>query len=152
MILRFFTPKPAFLDWLVALHKETNLPVVECGCGAGDLLREIRLRGVPAIGLDPRYELFRDDVIPEDLRDAILPFSAEDSPAIRVPAIILVCRPCHTGFPSTVNRRRHPDSLYFYVGLDHNLVLDLNFAPTKLELPDEVGLEGEHVWRVSQLP
>lgn len=145
--MRFFEPLPTFIPWLQSILAETKLPLVEIGCGDGDLMLELKAAGTPCIGVDPKYALFGIPV-PDALMASILPWQAEEWKLLsEIPFLMLCCRPCHSGFVERVNAKRHPQSRLFYVGKEANLHLDLARQPTLL-LPDPIGKAGEYVWEV----
>lgn len=149
--MRFFKPKPAFFDWIkqVVADQKKKMPVVDCGCGAGDLVMEMNKQGIPALGIDPRYTIY-DEQVPFALIARLLSMHAEDCTFVTTsPSILLTCRPCHDGFPGRINQVRHPDSLQFYVGLSNNIEFDVSGAKTKLVLED-VGEEGENIWSLKR--
>lgn len=144
--MRFFTPLPNFLPWIKAEQAKRKIPVIEAGCGDGDLLREMRAIPIPAIGVDPRYA-WCDERPPEDLLGAIVPMEAHNFSMVKnSPAIILVCRPCHSGFPIEIFDVMHDDSVMYYVGLKHNIDTDTGTIRYKKVLKEPVGKEGEFLW------
>lgn len=148
--MRFFKPTPSFLEWIGAEAKRLAMPVAECGCGDGDLLREMIAAGIPALGFDPRFVWF-DERVPFDLCSRIMTKPAEESPIVHdTPMILLVCRPCHTGFPARINQVRHPKSVLYYVGFEKNLEQDLGDALVSPVMDEPVGEAGEYVWAVKR--
>jgi SAM-dependent methyltransferase len=149
--MRFFTPTPEFWKWLKAtVKKHPKMPIIDCGCGYGQLVREMRQAGYPAIGLDPRFDIF-DEKIPLDLVGAIYAMEAEHFPLVRsTPSILFTCRPCHSGFPVHINRVRPAGSVFFYIGLEKNLELDMEDGTYRLATKKVVGEEGEKIWEVSK--
>lgn len=120
---RFFTPTPAFWEWLE--EKAQGRTIVDIGCGRGDLVRECQQRGFKVIGIDPCYTLF-DVLVPADLSNAILPMGVEECLDFigGDDLLLLCCRPCHDGFPIHVveTRRQSP---FYYVGFYKNLERDI---------------------------
>lgn len=137
------------MPWLKRTCAKHKLPAVwEIGSGDGDLLREMRAAGIVCLGFEPAY-LWNGQHIPVDLINCILPREAQDAGPIKeTPAIILACRPCHSGFPGQVNAVAHPLSPMFYVGFRKNLAFDLGGAFTSLVFKSPVGLEGEQLFQV----
>jgi hypothetical protein len=121
--------------------------IVDCGCGDGDLVRELRAKDITAMGVDHRYELLNES-IPADLFNAILPICIEDSALIKdKQCVLIVCRPCHSGFPANINEFRADDVPFYYIGFEKNLEDDLHGAPCTL-IKENVGEENEHIWEV----
>jgi hypothetical protein len=157
MFSRFFTPTPAFWDWLE--EKAQGRTIVDIGCGRGDLVRECNARGLKAMGIDPCYDLFQVQV-PSDLSSCILPMGVEDCLDLigSEDMLLLCCRPCHDGFPIHVveTRRRSP---FYYVGFDSNLERDLgSLTEFNVEFTTDpttgkyglAGIDGEKVWEVAK--
>lgn len=145
---RFFTPLPNFIPFLQRETKKNRRPIMDCGCGEGHLLRELREAKLPAVGIDPRFEQMNYSPA-SDLIAIIMGSEAENCSIIRnFPTLILTCRPCHNQFPVRVNEVRHHGSTQYYVGLDHNLEMDLMGCKTRLALKAPVGEEGEMIWEV----
>lgn len=147
--MRFFRPKPAFFTWIKqTVLRNPKMAVVDCGCGDGDLVLELNKKKLPAIGVDLRYE-FTDQCVPLELASRLMSMPAERCTFVTsYPSILLVCRPCHDGFPGRINRVRHPKSLLFYIGHEHNLEFDVSGATTNIELDHVVGREGERIWSI----
>jgi hypothetical protein len=146
--MRFFKPKQEFFRWIEKMHKShPKMPVIDCGCGDGDLLIDLHKLRIPAMGMDPRYAIFNEH-IPIHLINCLLPVEAQESNLVQnTPAILLVCRPCHSGFPIDINNTRHKKSKFYYIGLERNIELDLCNVETKLLMHD-VGEDGECLWEV----
>lgn len=144
--MRFFKPTAAFWNWLT---DHSGRPVIDCGCGDGELVREIRGKGMNAVGVDPRYVLF-DEPIPEDLTNAILPLPVEQAgELLGKHSLALCCRPCHNGFPETVATIKHPGCLLFYIGFPKNLDCDLgDWADDARLILEGVGEDGELLYQI----
>ena len=153
----FFKPLPNFLPAFTKefkrLTKKKKMAIVEIGCGPeAHIVKLLRDAKLPAIGVDPMFDPLGEGV-PMDIMGSVLPQTAEECAMIKtMPSIILSCRPCHSGFTAVVNRSRHPESAFYYVGLDRNVEKD--FLPEmemKLVTKDPVGEEGEKLWQVSDV-
>lgn len=128
--MRFFHPTEAFWEW--AEKNIKNDLIIDCGCGDGDLVREMGERGFKCMGIDPRYSIFNESV-PIDLMNRVLIKNAEESSIVQnTKATLLVCRPCHSGFPSLVRDVMRKDSRMFYIGFDKNLFCDLAHPVEKI--------------------
>jgi hypothetical protein len=150
--MRFFNPRPTFWKWFEKEFKsQEKAPIIDCGCGEGHLVRELRQKKYPALGCDPMFfGLGSDDL---DLIGCVLTMPAQELPMVRSHrSIILVCRPCHSGFPAQLNLVRHPDSRMFYIGLEKNLEFDLEPGTYKLASRSIVGEDGEKIWKISKKP
>jgi hypothetical protein len=145
--MRFFNPNKNFWKWAATLDK--NKVIIECGCGDGDLVREMRAEKMKAIGIDPRYSLLNEP-LPMELISAIIPMEAERAPLIKtLESNILVCRPCHSGFPREVARIKHAKSDMYYIGFEKNLAIDLRDIKIKqIKKYKQVGQEGELLFKV----
>lgn len=135
-MLRFFDPTDEFLDWLAAhaVGKVRRL-VFDVGCGEGHLVRQLRGRGVPAVGVDPRYQY---QTVPPELVSAILPFEAQECKALHRcgGSLILFCRPCHSGFVGETIPLLHPTAEVLYVSKEENVRMDLDgFEWEEVESP-----------------
>ena len=143
--MRFFHPNEVFWKWIEEESKKYKF-VIDCGCGEGHLVKEINERNIKCLGIDPRYLLF--DEIPKNLYNRILPASAEDSHFIlEKDVLLLVCRPCHNGFPALINDKRNKTNSFYYIGFEKNFEFDLEEDP-KLIL-ENVGEDGENLYKVS---
>lgn len=147
--MRFFKPNAEFFSWMKCTVKaHPKMAVVDCGCGDGALVMELNKLRLPAIGVDPRYEIFNERV-PLELVSRLLSMHAERCTFVtKIPSILLTCRPSHDGFPGRINGVRHPKSLLFYVGLEHNLEFDVSGAKTALVTRKVVGEDGEKIWSI----
>lgn len=146
--MRFFTPRPTFIPWLAEQSKKLGLPVIECGSGDGDLLREMANAKIVSMGIEARYGWLNED-IPLDLVNRVFPMEVERCRILTdLPAIVLVCRPCHGPWVDHINARRSLKSVFYYVGFKKNHRVDLGRARTRLALPDRVGMEKERIWEV----
>lgn len=154
--MRFFTPNEKFFAWLQRVMREgPKVPVIDCGCGDGDLVLELRQRGVPAIGIDPMFDPLECAARSQDhamtLSGAVMAMEAEQCSLVRnVRSILLTCRPCHSGFPQRINVARQKESRFFYIGLSKNVDADLGDEPRRRISRTSVGAEGEHIWEVSK--
>lgn len=145
--MRFFTPRKKFFPWIKGLQSRLKLPVVDRGCGEGDLVVEMRDHGVPALGLD----MFADPMhSKEPLRVGfILEQIAQHSTfVVTVPSLLLCCRPCHSGFPASINNARKTGSAFYYIGFEQNIEFDLGGADTEMVVKG-IGKEGEDAWQVT---
>jgi hypothetical protein len=150
--MRFFNPLPTFWTWFDKEYKsQEKAPIIDCGCGEGHLVKELRQKKYPALGCDPMFETFGCDDI--DLLGAVLCMPAQNLPMVRNHrSILLVCRPCHSGFPALLNSIRCPDSRMFYIGLEKNLEFDLDEGTYELASKKVVGEDGEKIWKISKKP
>lgn len=124
--------------------------IVDCGCGDGDLVRELRERDIATIGVDHRYD-WMNEIISADLVNAILPIGIEDCSLIQnKQCVLIVCRPCHSGFPANINEFRSDDVPFYYIGFEKNLEDDLRCAPCTL-IKKNIGEENEHLWEVTKI-
>lgn len=141
--MRFFVPTQAFWNWLKSEERGT---IIDVGCGDGALLIEMDAHGFKCLGIDPMFDstMHADTWLP----NAVIPILAEKCPSIiNLPGqTLLICRPCHDGFPGRVATMLRQSPL-FYVGFEKNLERDLGGVVATLEY-EKVGMEGECVWRV----
>lgn len=148
--MRFFTPLPNFIPWLSKEFNKHKLPIIDCGCGDGDLVRELRAAKLPCLGVDPRYDMF-DEKVPFDLISAIVSMQAQEFAMVKhTPSILLVCRPCHSGFPIQIFNAMCRQSVLYYIGLKHNIETDLGSLYFKKVLKGPVGIEDEHLYSVGK--
>jgi hypothetical protein len=151
--MRFFHPKKKFFTWLkgVLRARKHKSCVVDCGAGKGDLVWELLELKIPCVGLDPLWVRgFGGTKKDMELSCKMIAQPAETSSFVTdFPFVLLCCRPCHSGFPDQINRARHPESVFYYIGLRKNLAADLAGSAKKLVLED-VGEEGECIWEVLQ--
>lgn len=146
--MRFFTPLPNFMPWLKAETKKNKRPIIDCGCGDGDLLREMRKANLPALGVDPRYS-WGDERVGIDIMSMVLAMQAEDCCMVRdTPCLLLVCRPCHSGFPINIHRVMAKGSDLYYVGLERNVDQDLGDLEYTKVIDVPVGEEDEYLYKV----
>ena len=149
--MRFFHPKKKFYAWIQrVMKKHPKAVLVDCGAGDGDLVAELLQLGLPCIGIDPQWGGLPRGKGMEgvELAQKMICQNAEESTFVtKMPAVLLCCRPCHSAFPARINRARHKDSVFYYIGFKKNLIWDLAGAPVKL-LVSGVGKEGECVWAV----
>lgn len=145
--MRFFKPTPHFWDFADRFRGRS---VIEIGCGDGDLVREMEMDGHRIMGVDPRFSLL-DETIPADLSNRILPLGIEDAPELLASdSILLICRPCHTGFPEYVRANMSDHSALFYIGLNKNLDRDLGeFAKFAILIHQHAGEDGEAIYLIS---
>lgn len=147
---RFFVPLPSFIPFMKGLIATKKRPIVDCGCGEGDLVFEMNREGLPAIGVDNRFEILGTSPDFEVL-GRIMAMPAEECPLVKsTECILLVCRPCHNQFPALINEARHKDSEFFYIGFEKNIDFDLAGAPVNLALQEPVGEDGEMIWGVGR--
>lgn len=147
--MRFFEPKAKFWNWLTDF---AGLTIVDCGCGDGDLLRELLNRGYSrAVGVDPRFVMF-DLPIPQDLMAAIIPVEAQSLPGLfRAADVVLCCRPCHSGFPAEVMHIIGENTQFLYVGFEHNLDRDVDLGANRARcVSEDVGVDGEDMWLITK--
>ena len=149
--MRFFKPKKKFLTWIKRVMKShPKQPLVDCGAGDGDLVWELNQLQLPALGLDPMWDGGKLDSTSKSITLASRMMSglAEESTFVtKLPAVLICCRPCHSAFPARINRARHPESVFYYIGFAKNLMWDLAGAPVKLVMTG-AGEEGECLWEV----
>lgn len=121
----FFHPTDEFIDKLVGVINERF--VVEIGCGNGLVLEQLMKRGVKCIGIDPY--VIRDEMSRE-MSMKILPFETNqaikmiDEMAKKMDVVLLVVRPCHSGFPQEFLNYTNRDIEMIYVGYVKNLEID----------------------------
>jgi hypothetical protein len=133
---RFFTPKPAFWDYLKTLR---GIRIIECGAGSGDLISEAEQHGLAITandicrrpGQDPRVR--SDDATALDWSPTLWP---------------LICRPSHDGWANEVADRAQTQGSYtLWVGLPRNFEKDLSCYGPKCKLfRDDVGEDGERLY------
>lgn len=144
--MRFFEPTDEFKFWLKDYAGDRL--IVDCGCGDGDLVREMNALGSQAMGIDPRYAIF-DEPIPTDLASCLLPMQAEDTDFINMEdVLLLVCRPCHNGFPFEIAERKNPKTEMIYVGFPKNIINDVGERVMHEIGLGEVGADGERAYVV----
>lgn len=150
--MRFFHPNEKFFAWLTREAKKgPKVPIIDCGCGDGDLVLEMRHRGLPAIGIDPMFGVLDDKPLNVELISCVLAMPAEDCSLVHnTRSILLTCRPCHSRFPIAINLNRQPESKLFYVGLEKNIERDLSGTKITEVVKYAVGDEGERIWRIHQ--
>lgn len=142
----FFDPEDSFIAWLKKYAR--GRIIWDVGCGEGALLRRLWKAGVKAIGVEP-YPTW--DLTPNnlDLIQRILPFKAEECSGLHRAenALILFCRPCHSGFVGKTLGKLHRSSTVLYVSKPENLRLDVPrcYGVRKLKAP---GCVEESVWKV----
>lgn len=130
--MRFFEPSSRFLDWL-AKYAAGRI-VIDVGCGEGHIVRALGERGVKALGIDPMWEQTPDNV---DLINRIIPLQAENVTCLGMKnALVLFCRPCHSGFVEAAINRVHHTSEVLYISKPTNVVMDLgDYRGRELKTP-----------------
>ena len=145
----FFRPTEKFIQWLKS-YADGRF-VVDVGCGEGCLLHHMKKAGIPCIGVDPY-----PPIIPDFDRNFDTPVElitrqlGEESSLIQKDnALIVIARPCHSGFTEDVIARRNPKTELLYIGLPKNVKRDLGSIKHNIILNSEVGDEGEKVYRIA---
>jgi SAM-dependent methyltransferase len=120
--MRFFEPTERFLDWLAG-HAGGRV-VFDVGCGEGHVLLALHARRVKAVGIDPRYEA---EQVRPPLSSCVLPMRAEECGYLKraEAALVLFCRPCHSGFVALTIPMLRPSCEVLYVGCPFNAARDL---------------------------
>ena len=146
--MRFFKPNQKFWTWLDKTHVNYQT-VVDVGCGDGDLVREMRDKGIQTMGVDPS-PIWLNREIPMDLLSCYSPLNIMQClDLLKLPNMLfLVCRPCHSGFPDEMNHKRNKENGFFYIGLEHNIPLDFE-NPNLVLVESNVGDDGENIYKVS---
>ena len=135
--MKFLFPTKKFLDWLV--YMANGRPIIDCGCGEGQVTEELFRRGANVMGLDIRAEI-----------DTQLMVFRVDATTFSFPAgcIVLFARPCHSDWVErTIKQAKHRADVILYVGFDRNLDDDLGeFAYLFKKIGKNVGKEHEYLW------
>jgi SAM-dependent methyltransferase len=146
--MKFFEPTNEWLDWLTGYAR--GRLVFDVGCGEGHVLRALHARRVRAIGIEPRWEASRENL---DLCNAIIPVEAEDCGALQrcSDALVLFCRPCHSGFVDRVIRKLNPDAEVLYVSKPENVGVDIDLSDYSALLVKSPKCPEERVYRITRL-
>lgn len=137
--MRFFEPAPAFLAWAQANLKGSH--VFDVGAGEGHVTDALAGRGLRVTALD----LYPPEVLVGHAMYAdgtLFPYPPDTT--------VMLCRPCHGGFPEVVVRRAKACGVaqILYVGLPRNVVGDLGPLRRKFRVVlTNAGKAGEKVWR-----
>lgn len=134
--LRYFQPDAQFVQWLV--DYANGRLIIECGCGSGDLLIELKEKGANVLGIDPYV-----DAVPfiQKCFDRgvgminVIPEFAEDSTMLQLDnVLVLFCRPCHSDWVENTLDTMNPNNEALYIGLAKNVEKDIpNFQYQVLE-------------------
>lgn len=139
--MTFFKPSARYIDWLV--NYANGRFIWDVGCGDGALLHALHDRRIKAIGID----CYPYDRIPY----GVIPAKAEKCAALRSAKnqLVVICRPCHDGFPARVARVLDPSTEMLYVGFYKNRSVDLSgLVLSKTTAPK--GPEGECTYQVTR--
>ena len=123
--MKFFNPTEEFVDKLIEVIGDRM--VFEIGCGKGDLLKALMNKGVPIIGIDPYVDLMDVDL---EIRGKILPYEIDrvismiDEWKGKKKIVLLVARPCHSGFPQEYLSMFGDKCEMIYIGFAKNLETD----------------------------
>jgi hypothetical protein len=144
--MRFFEPSDEWLDWAAAYAG--GRMVFDVGCGEGHVVRALRERRVPAIGVDPMWEWAPDN---RDLVSAIIPAFAEHCRLLQKweNGLVLFCRPCHGGFVDAAVRLLHASSEVLYISRPSNVNVDIDLDDFLAEAVECPACPEERVFRIS---
>ncbi len=122
-MMKFFEPSSRWLDWMARYAGDRI--VFDIGCGAAHITLALQKRGVKCLGIDPRYRQF--DRMPVQLMSCVLTEDAQHCRLVRdMPkALLLFCRPCHSGFVQETIRAMHTTSEALYISKPKNVAIDL---------------------------
>jgi hypothetical protein len=154
--VRFFDPAPAWYDWCAA--RAGDRVVFDVGAGECHVTLELRRRGVKAVGVEPLLHTYYDQATvlrDVNLAASVFPCEAERLPLLRETheALVLFCRPCHSGFVMRTVRLLHPTAEPVYVGLAENVARDVDLPSYRLtSLGAPRGPEGEYTWGIVRRP
>lgn len=122
-----FEPHPRFCDRF-AEHVGDRM-MIEVGAGQCLFAKRLTNRGVKVLAVEPRAS----EDTREECRNFLLPIRAEHVSSIREPGNVVVsARPDHSGWFTALIREVHPESELIYIGLEHNVHIDI---------PDEIETE-----------
>lgn len=129
---KFFKPNKKLVKSLVKYFD--NRLVVEIGSGSCHVIKKLFEAGHTRIaGVDPhpgkRILHHNSNIV------NIISTRIQDVPALlnNAEALILICRPCHSGFVQYCIENKHPDSELLYIGLEENFDID-GILDTKYEV------------------
>lgn len=142
--MQFFQPNKKFLDWVVKLAGPR--PIIDCGCGEGQVTRALLERGANVLGIDILASGEDTDVaVPCDATTFQFPQRA----------IVLFCRPCHSDWVErAIDRAKQRADVILYVGLDRNLEYDLGKYKYKgrfKKIAKRAGKDDESVWAMDRI-
>ncbi len=143
---RFFTPKPVFWDMLKAFvdgerSLGNRLTFMDCGCGAGDLIKEAQAHDLTIAGCDVQKR--------ERQEAGVLTLDATQI-RWRFDYWPLICRPDHSGWAEdVVSNAILQGARAIYVGKPSNYHRDVGGLPIK-RFVRNVGEEGETMYITGQ--
>lgn len=120
--VKFFEPDQQLVKSLAEYIGSRNL--IEIGCRNGDLLKSLHVLGCKCTGVDPYTD--NSIIVMNDGIINILPFKIEDHPNIieNLQGIILIARPCHSGFVQFCLENKNENTELIYIGLEMNFEAD----------------------------
>lgn len=145
----FFNPTEEFLAWFQ--QEIASAPVIDVGCGQGNLTAALAARGITAIGIDLNADKIAMGrrCYPE-VRDRLVPLDSTTSSVMHLPGSVLIfARPCHSQdwIEQSVKQAKGYATRFFYISKPGNAADDLSRFQRKRAAHDLiVGAEGEEVW------
>lgn len=120
--MRFFQPTEEFLDWLAA--RAAGRMVIDVGCGECHIVRALAKRNVKVFGIDPNFTHTIGNL---DLASCVIPLEAQDFFERNQPenALVLFCRPSHSGWVAQVIDLLPVDAEMLYISRPENVETDI---------------------------
>ena len=140
----FFEPTPEFLTWFT---NYANRPfVIECGAGQCEFAKKLISNGIRLLAVEP----YPSDELARECYNFLYPTTIHECGIIKsTPALVFAARPNHSGWFQDLIDMVHPDSELLYIGLEKNLVIDVEHGDP-VQIYTGAGQDGENVWSIKR--
>lgn len=123
----FFKPDDEFINWIV--NYANGRRIIEVGCGNGETLGRLVDAGGFGYGIEPFWNFENHVKRMAEGKEAlqVVPMAVQKMPELLEKAdnaLILICRPCHSGFHNFCKVIAHPNAEVLYIGLRRNFGID----------------------------
>jgi hypothetical protein len=137
----FFTPTPAFKDWVLAQHWLRYRTIIDAGAGRGLMSMVLRSFGLDVTAIDLHERPV--DLGKVQIEDATQREYESDD-------VLIIARPCHGGWHEKAYSRalRQGCEDLLYIGLERNIAADFGDDWEIELLVENIGAQGENIWRV----
>jgi len=124
--IKFFEPDNKFIEWII--NYADGRMIADIGCGTGHLLSLLMDKGIKCFGVEPYWDtkMTSERISSGKAMIQVIPTFVQKTDILKAAnnPLILVCRPCHSGFHHEIAECAPEDAEILYIGLERNLEID----------------------------